>query len=86
MFANATAEPVRSAPRAVRLLVEQLTAPVQWTECVRASAALAPGAVFLEVGPGSVLTGLLRRIVPDAKGLTLGTATEVENFLLTTPR
>jgi [acyl-carrier-protein] S-malonyltransferase len=85
VFANATAEPVRSAPRAVRLLVEQLTAPVRWTECVRASAALAPGAVFLEVGPGSVLTGLLRRIVPDAKGLTLGTAAEVESFLLTTP-
>jgi [acyl-carrier-protein] S-malonyltransferase len=81
VLANATAEPVRSAPAAIRLLVEQLTAPVRWTECVRASAALAPGAVFVEVGPGNVLTGLLRRIVPDAKGIPVGTAEEVENFL-----
>jgi [acyl-carrier-protein] S-malonyltransferase len=81
VVANATAEPVRLASDAIRLLVEQLTAPVRWTECVRAAAALAPGAVFLEVGPGNVLAGLLKRIVPEAKAVTLGTADEVERFL-----
>jgi [acyl-carrier-protein] S-malonyltransferase len=81
VVANATAEPVREAADAVRLLVEQLTAPVRWTECVRAAAGLAPGALFVEAGPGSVLTGLLKRIVPGANGVTLGTADEVENFL-----
>jgi [acyl-carrier-protein] S-malonyltransferase len=81
VVANASAEPVRRAADAVRLLVQQLTAPVRWTDCVRAAAALAPGAVFVEVGPGTVLTGLLKRIVPEARGMTLGTAEEVERFL-----
>jgi [acyl-carrier-protein] S-malonyltransferase len=45
----------------VPFLVRQVTAPVQWVECVRRMAQ--EGAtVFVEVGPGRVLTGLLRRI------------------------
>lgn len=81
VVANATAEPVTSASDAVRTLVEQLTAPVRWVECMRRAAALAPGAAFVEVGPGNVLAGLLKRIVPEAKTMTLGTADEVERFL-----
>ncbi len=81
VVANASAEPVRTAPRAVRLLAEQLTAPVRWIECVQAASALAPEATFIELGPGGVLSGLLRKIVPGARSLTLGTAAEVEAFL-----
>jgi len=81
VVANATAQPVRKAPEAMRLLVEQLTAPVRWVECMRAAAALAPGATFVEVGPGNVLAGLLKRIVPEAESLALGTADEIERFL-----
>ncbi|HEX9053467.1 MAG TPA: ACP S-malonyltransferase [Gemmatimonadales bacterium] len=81
VIANATAEPVTTAAEALRTLSEQLTAPVRWVECMRRAAALAPGAVFVEVGPGNVLTGLLKRIVPEARAVTLGTAEEVERFL-----
>jgi [acyl-carrier-protein] S-malonyltransferase len=81
IVANASAEPVRTSARAVRLLAEQLTAPVRWIECMQAAAALAPGATFIELGPGSVLSGLLRKIVPGARSQTLGTAAEVEAFL-----
>jgi [acyl-carrier-protein] S-malonyltransferase len=81
VVANATAEPVTSATDAVRTLVEQLTAPVRWVECMRRAAVLAPGATFVEVGPGNVLTGLLKRIVPEAKAVTVGTGEEVERFL-----
>jgi [acyl-carrier-protein] S-malonyltransferase len=81
VVANATATPVRTGRDAVNRLVDQLTAPVRWVECVRALAGLAPGARFLEIGPGSVLGGLLKRIVPDAPYLSLGTADEVEQFL-----
>jgi [acyl-carrier-protein] S-malonyltransferase len=81
VIANATAEPVTSAADAVRTLAEQLTAPVRWVECMRRAAALAPGATFVEVGPGTVLAGLLKRIVPEAKAVTVGTAEEVERFL-----
>ncbi|HEU4587642.1 MAG TPA: ACP S-malonyltransferase [Gemmatimonadales bacterium] len=81
VVANATAEPVRTAAEATRLLVEQLTAPVRWVDCVRRASALAPGATFVEVGPGNVLAGLLKRCVPEATAITLGTADEVEKFL-----
>ncbi len=81
VVANATAEPVRRAADAVRLLVDQLTAPVRWSDCMRTAAGLAPGATFIEAGPGNVLSGLLKRIVPEARALTLGTADEVERFL-----
>ncbi len=46
-------------------------------------AALAPGARFVEVGPGNVLTGLLKRIVPGAAAIPLGTADELDKFLAT---
>jgi [acyl-carrier-protein] S-malonyltransferase len=81
VIANATGEPVRNAIDAVRLLVDQLTAPVRWTDCMRTASKLAPDATYVEVGPGAVLSGLLKRIVPEAKAITLGTADEVEKFL-----
>lgn len=80
VIANASASPVRTAAEARRLLVEQLTAPVRWVECVRALAALAPEVRFVELGPGTVLSGLVRRILPGATCLSLGTAAELEGF------
>jgi [acyl-carrier-protein] S-malonyltransferase len=82
VVANATATPVLTTPEAVRLLGDQLTAPVRWVECVRALAGLAPGARFVELGPGTVLSGLLKRILPEATSAALGTAADVEKFLL----
>ena len=81
VVANAAASPVTQPAEARRLLGLQLTSPVRWVECVQALAALAPGARFIEVGPGTVLGGLLRRILPSPEYLSLGTAAEVERFL-----
>jgi len=81
VIANASGETVRTGVDAKRLLLDQLTAPVRWVACMQAAAALAPGATFIEIGPGNVLAGLLKRIVPTAKAVTLGTADEVERFL-----
>jgi [acyl-carrier-protein] S-malonyltransferase len=81
VIANASGEAIRTGADAKRLLVDQLTAPVRWVDCMREAAALAPGATFVEVGPGNVLSGLLKRIVPGAATITLGTADEVEKFL-----
>jgi [acyl-carrier-protein] S-malonyltransferase len=81
VIANGVARPVSTPGEAVRLLADQLTRPVRWVECVRTAAELAPGATFVEIGPGAVLTGLLRRILPDSPAVTLGTAAEVERFL-----
>ena len=82
VVANATAEIVKDSPRARRTLVDQLTAPVRWVECMQRAAELAgEGARFIEIGPGAVLAGLLRRIVPGADVVSLGTAAEVQQFL-----
>jgi [acyl-carrier-protein] S-malonyltransferase len=81
VIANASGEAVRTGIDAKRLLVDQLTAPVRWVQCMQTAARLAPGATFVELGPGSVLSGLLKRIVPGAATVTLGTADEVEKFL-----
>ena len=84
VIANATAEAVKDAPRARRTLADQLTAPVRWVECMQRAAELAgEGARFIEVGPGAVLAGLLRRIVPGANVTSLGSAAEVAAFLET---
>src|SRR5207302_8760248 len=82
VIANATAEPVRDATRARRLLADQLTAPVRWVACMQRAAELAGAdARFIEVGPGNVLAGLLRRIVPGANVTSLGTADDVAGLL-----
>jgi [acyl-carrier-protein] S-malonyltransferase len=81
VIANASGAAVRTGLDAKRLLADQLTAPVRWVACMRTAAAMAPDATFVEVGPGAVLSGLLKRIVPGAKTLALGTADEVERFL-----
>ena len=81
VIANASGEAIRTGLDAKRLLADQLTAPVRWVTCMQAAAAACPDATFVEVGPGSVLSGLLKRIVPGATAVTLGTADEVEKFL-----
>lgn len=82
VVANVSAAPVREAGRARRLLGEQLTAPVRWVEGMREAVRLAaPDTTFVEMGPGTVLAGLLKRIAPEARVVSLGTADEVQRFL-----
>jgi [acyl-carrier-protein] S-malonyltransferase len=82
VVANATAEAVKTADRARRLLSDQLTAAVRWVECMQHAARMGgEGARFIEIGPGAVLAGLLKRIVPEANVISLGTADEVTKFM-----
>jgi [acyl-carrier-protein] S-malonyltransferase len=62
-------------------LVQQLVSPVRWTEEITAMAQWHPDAIFLEMGPGSVLAGLVKKIAPSVKTMTCGTATEVNQLL-----
>jgi len=81
VYANVNAEPVRSAADARRLLLEQLTAPVKWTQAVERLANDYPDALYVEMGPGNVLTGLVKKIAPSVETMTCGTVTEVEQLL-----
>ncbi len=82
VIANATAEPVIGASAAQRLLGEQLTAPVRWAASME-RVALAAGleTMYVEIGPGNVLSGLVRRIVRGVEGVSLATAEHVTEFL-----
>ncbi len=81
VMVNATAALISDAEDAVELLAEQLVAPVRWVESMRNLAAQWPEATWLELGPGAVLGGLLKRIVPGARHTALGTADEISAFL-----
>jgi [acyl-carrier-protein] S-malonyltransferase len=82
VVANASATPVTTSDEARRLLAEQLTSPVRWSEGIRKLSEIAgPGVRFVEVGPGTVLTGLARRILGAVETQNLGTAAEVAAFL-----
>jgi [acyl-carrier-protein] S-malonyltransferase len=67
---NVDAAPTTTADAVRSHLVRQVTAPVRWSDCVRRMAA-AGASTFLEVGPGRVLTGLLKRIDGTLSGLAV---------------
>ena len=81
VYANVNAQPVTDAALARRLLLEQLTAAVQWTREVSALADRFPDALYVEMGPGSVLRGLVRKIAPALDVVPCGTADEVDALL-----
>lgn len=74
LYMNATAR-MQADPQTIRtLLIRQLTSPVLWYPTVQR---IAQGGVdtWIEVGPGRVLRGLLRRILPDTTYAVHGVAT-----------
>jgi len=83
VYANVNAQPVEDAALARRLLVQQLTSPVQWQREMENLAALHPDALYVEMGPGSVLKGLARKIAPSLKVVTCGNAADVDSLLTT---
>jgi [acyl-carrier-protein] S-malonyltransferase len=66
LLANADARPLETAAACRAELVEHLTTGVDW---IRAVEAMAANGVFtfVEIGPGRVLTGLIKRIAPDTE-------------------
>jgi len=66
--------------RALPLLVEQVTAPVRWIECVEELARQGVTRV-VEVGPGKVLSGLVKRIAPSIEAFNVEDAASLEKTL-----
>ena len=80
LVANITARPV-SDPEAIRrLLVEQVTGRVRWRESIDWMATEGAVTRFVELGAGKVLTGMAKRIAPDAEALALNTPADLETF------
>ena len=77
---NLSAQPRMRAEDIRADLVKQLISPVRWVETVRLL--LNQGvSEFVEVGPGKVLAGLIRRIAREAQVVNVGTRAELEDFL-----
>ncbi|MBC7789655.1 MAG: ACP S-malonyltransferase [Anaerolineae bacterium] len=81
VYTNVSALPAKGAGDASRLLLEQLSAPVRWTSLVQNLALDYPGSLYVEMGPGNVLTNLVKRIIPGTQTATCGTVADV-NLLL----
>ncbi len=78
IIANITAEAESNAEKIKDLLVSQVTGSVRWTESVEYMTA--KGITdFIECGNGKVLSGLIKRIAPDARSINVSTADTVAN-------
>jgi [acyl-carrier-protein] S-malonyltransferase len=80
VVANVTARPETDPEVLRRLLVEQVTGRVRWRESMEWMAGEGGVARFVEIGSGKVLTGMAKRIAPDAESLSLTTPEEMETF------
>jgi len=78
IVANVDAEPKRDARAAIDALVRQVSAPVLW-EAVVARLAAEGVTTYVEVGPGSVLSGLVKKIHRGATVVNFGTPDDLEN-------
>lgn len=78
VVANVTAQPVRT-PEVIReTLARQVTGSVRWTESIRYLLDEAGCDLFLELGPGKVLAGLIGRIRKDAEVISIGDVPSLE--------
>ena len=80
LVANITARPVHE-PDVIRgLLVEQVTGRVRWRESMAWLAGEGGVTRFAEAGSGKALTGMAKRIAPDAEAIALNTPADLEAF------
>ena len=70
LMSNVTAQPVTDATQIRGLLARQVSSPVEWVACIRHMRDAGVD-TFVECGPGSALSGMLRRIAPEARALNV---------------
>jgi [acyl-carrier-protein] S-malonyltransferase len=73
--ANVTGELEDDAASLRELLKRHVVSPVRWERCAGALAA-AGAATFVEAGPGTVLTKLAKRVVPESRAVSVGSPDE----------
>ncbi len=79
VIANVTAAPESDPENIRKYLLEQVTARVRWRESILKMNELGVDRV-IEAGAGKVLTGMVRRICRNMKGISLQTPSDLENF------
>ena len=76
IVANVDAEPKRDAPSAIEALVKQVSSPVRW-EAVVGRLASEGVTTYVEVGPGTVLSGLVRKMQREATVVSFSTPNDL---------
>jgi [acyl-carrier-protein] S-malonyltransferase len=86
VYANVDSRPHTSASEWVGLLSSQLCSPVRWRQTLH-NLGDAGGTVFVELGPGNVLTGMAKRTVTGATTLSVSTPADLDKLItaLATP-
>ena len=79
VVANVDATPKRTGAEAVEALVAQVCSPVRWEDVVRRLASEGV-TTYVEIGPGTVLSGMVRRIVKDATVANVGTPDDLASL------
>jgi [acyl-carrier-protein] S-malonyltransferase len=79
VVANVTGKPVTKPEEVVELLKRQITSPVLWYQSMTYLSDLGVRS-FVEIGPGSVLCGLLKRIAPEAECTSCSDSKSFEAF------
>ncbi len=80
VFANVDALPHPLADEWANLMGAQLTSPVRWRQTLH-NLVDAGATVFLELGPGTVLTGMAKRTVQSTTNISIGTPADVDQLL-----
>ncbi len=80
VIANVSAEAVSDSAQIAALLEAQITGTVRWVESIQRLADLGAD-MFIEFGQGTVLTGLVKRILPDARTINIHTPDDLTEFL-----
>jgi [acyl-carrier-protein] S-malonyltransferase len=80
IVANVDAQPKTDARSAIDALVQQVSAPVQWQACVEQLVARGVRR-FIEVGPGTALSGMVKRIAKDATVVNFGTPEDLDEVM-----
>jgi [acyl-carrier-protein] S-malonyltransferase len=83
LVANVLASPVHDPEQIRRLLVEQVTGRVRWRESMLWLVGEGGVTRFAEAGAGKVLSGMAKRIAPDAEAVPLNTPADLEAFAKT---
>lgn len=80
VVSNVDASPIGTATAVRNSLLRQVAAPVRWVESVQRMVSMGVRR-FVEIGPGNVLTGLVKRIDPSAELINVSDAPSLEAFL-----
>ena len=80
LVSNVDASPIGTATAVRNALVRQVASPVRWVESVQKMVSMGVRR-FVEIGPGAVLTGLIKRIDPSVELINVSDVPSIEKFL-----